>query len=269
MKKLSLLIIVVLSINNINAQWVTNGPYGANSGFINCLAINGSNIFAGSDSGVFLSTNNGGNWIAVNNGLTNIDITSLAVSGSNIFAGTAGEGVFISTNNGANWKAVNNGLTSDTVNALVINGKNIFAGTNKGVFLSSDSGSNWTGINNGLLNTTVLSLALNNSTIFAGTQGGVWQQSLASLTGIQKVPALAQNTFSLFPNPANNNFVIETNTTGKQLLQVFDITGKLVLTQNITNSKTTIDASNLSNGIYSARLLSNDGLANTKLVIVR
>ena len=89
-----ILIFLVLS-NTANAQWVqTNGPFG---GTINSLVVSGTNIFAGTfGGGVFLSTDNGSNWTAVNNGLTNTDVRSLLVSGTNIFAGTLGWwGVFI------------------------------------------------------------------------------------------------------------------------------------------------------------------------------
>ena len=45
MKKLILLIIIALTANFANAQWQqTNGPYGGN---INCIASDGTNIFAG------------------------------------------------------------------------------------------------------------------------------------------------------------------------------------------------------------------------------
>ncbi|MEA3448944.1 MAG: hypothetical protein U9Q98_10955, partial [Bacteroidota bacterium] len=67
MKKIILLAIVTLSVNIVTAQWTqTNGPYG---GHINSIAISGTNIFAGTWDGVFLSSDNGQNWTAVNNGL--------------------------------------------------------------------------------------------------------------------------------------------------------------------------------------------------------
>ena len=78
----------------VNAQWQqTNGPYGGN---INCIASDGTNIFAGTNGqGVFLSSNNGSSWTAVNNGLPGWSpVYSLAISGSNIFAGTGGGGVW-------------------------------------------------------------------------------------------------------------------------------------------------------------------------------
>jgi hypothetical protein len=62
----------------------------------------GTNLFAGTEGGgVFLSTNNGTSWTAVNTGLTHTYVLSLAVSpatgeagGTNLFAGTEGGGVW-------------------------------------------------------------------------------------------------------------------------------------------------------------------------------
>ncbi|MGH7600078.1 MAG: regulator, partial [bacterium] len=72
-------IVVLLGAQSLQAQWIqTNGPYG---GYILCFAVNGSNLFAGTfGGGVFLSTNNGTNWTAVNTGLTNTVVRSLAVN---------------------------------------------------------------------------------------------------------------------------------------------------------------------------------------------
>ena len=48
-----------LLIDNCKAQWVqTNGPLGGN---VNCLSISGNSILAGTNTGLFLSTNNGQN----------------------------------------------------------------------------------------------------------------------------------------------------------------------------------------------------------------
>jgi hypothetical protein len=87
------IIFLFVSSHTINAQWVqTNGPYG---GTINALAVSGSDVFAGTDSGgVFLSTNNGTSWTAVNSGLMNSRVYSFSMSEGNIFAGTDGGGVW-------------------------------------------------------------------------------------------------------------------------------------------------------------------------------
>jgi ligand-binding sensor domain-containing protein len=138
MKKFTIILSVLVTIAmTTNAQWqLANGPYG---GSIASLATSGSNIFAGTYSGVFLSTNNGTSWSQVNNGLTNLNINSLAISENNIFAGTYG-GVFLSNDNGTSWTEVNNGLTNNSIMELAINGTNIFAGTyGGGMFLSTDN----------------------------------------------------------------------------------------------------------------------------------
>jgi hypothetical protein len=70
-----------------NAQWIpTNGPYG---GYIQALAANGNVVFAGTQNGVFISTNSGTNWTSANAGLPSYtDALSFAINGSNVFVGT-------------------------------------------------------------------------------------------------------------------------------------------------------------------------------------
>jgi len=72
------------------AQWQQTNGSGGGTGY--SLAVSGTNLFAGTlGGGVFLSTNNGSSWTAVNAGLTNTSVQSLAVSpngagGTNLFA---------------------------------------------------------------------------------------------------------------------------------------------------------------------------------------
>jgi len=164
------LICLTTSVAPLHAQWVHSMPF---DGICQSFALSGTNLFAGTRGGVFLSTNNGTSWTAVNTGLTSTWVWSLAVSGTNLFAGTWGGGVFRSTDNGTNWTAVNTGLTNTDVRSLAVSGTNLFAGTwGGGVFLSSDNGANWTAVNTGLTNTRVLSFAVSGTNLFAGTDGG-------------------------------------------------------------------------------------------------
>jgi ligand-binding sensor domain-containing protein len=88
---------------------------------IECMVVNGSNIFIGTfGQGIFLSTNNGMTWRAMNNGLTDRNVLTIAASGDKIFAGTWFDGVFLSTNNGETWKAINNGLAILRVDKIKI-----------------------------------------------------------------------------------------------------------------------------------------------------
>ena len=76
------------------------------------------------------------------------------------------------------------------------------------------------------------------------------------------------NETSIYPNPNNGTFVIEPSNAKKQTMQVYDVNGKLVLSQTV-NGKTSIDAGSLSEGIYNISLQSNEGVVNKRLVIVR
>jgi uncharacterized repeat protein (TIGR03803 family) len=103
---------------------------------------------------------------------------------------------------------------------------------------------------------------------YAGVAAGIEQYANGSAVNI-------------YPNPSNGSFVIEipslTLPQGKgTLVQVYDVNGKMVLTQTInpeTSSgqagKTIIDASSLNEGVYNISLQSSGGVLNKRLVIVR
>jgi type IX secretion system substrate protein len=89
----------------------------------------------------------------------------------------------------------------------------------------------------------------------------------APTTGINKLSSVS-NTINIYPNPSNGSFIIETNATTKQTIQMYDVNGKLVLSQ-IINDKTNIDAGSLNEGIYNISIISNEGVVNKRLIIVR
>jgi photosystem II stability/assembly factor-like uncharacterized protein len=212
---------VALSSDN-GVTWIEVDSGLTDCGNVHCLAVKWDTIFAGTNSGVFLSTNNGGIWTQVN-GLTDTVINALAVSGNNIYAGTT-NGLFSSTDNGANWTALNIGCTGypytnisslfiagDTIYAgtncgvffstnngdnwypavtvfdaksFTISGNNIYAGVVGGVFLFSNNGNGWASANIGLTDKIVYSLAIFGSDIFAGTNSGVLKRPLSDIIGL-------------------------------------------------------------------------------------
>jgi hypothetical protein len=94
----------------------------------------------------------------------------------------------------------------------------------------------------------------------AGNSNGC---ALAGIENINLKPKI-----NIYPNPAQNNFTVEVSNNDKQTVQLFDVNGKLILTQTIID-KTTIDVSNLNSGVYNLGLLSSIGVVNKKLVIVK
>jgi len=171
MKKIVYILMFLAITISANAQWVQMSNTIGTNRTVYCFTVNGTNLFACTNDGVYLSTNNGTNWTAINSGLTSLNVYALAVSGTNIFAGAYGQGVFKTTNNGTNWTQVNTGLTHLYVISLAVSGTNIFAMTDGGIYKSTNSGTNWTQVNSGLTNLNVRTLAFSGTNIFAGTYG--------------------------------------------------------------------------------------------------
>jgi ligand-binding sensor domain-containing protein len=247
--------------------------------------VSGSNLFAGTYGGVFLSTNNGTSWTAVNTGFRNTSVPAFAVSDSNLFAGTYGGGVFLSTNNGTTW--VNSGLSDLDVIALVVHDSNLFAGTGYGgVFLSTNNGTSWTDVDSGLMNAYVYSLAMNDSNLFAGTaDGGVWRRPLSEMiTAVEEDFFQAPFGFTLeqnYPNPFNPTTTIryELSKSTQVILNIYDTLGQEVRT--LVNERQTAglksvvwdgrDAAGqaVSSGVYIYRLQAGESVQTRKMSFVR
>lgn len=70
------------------------------------------------------------------------------------------------------------------------------------------------------------------------------------------------NTLQVYPNPASTHITVAANNDAEQMVQIYDLTGRRVLT---ATSNRTIDVSQLQSGVYVLR----SGNAITKLVICR
>ncbi len=152
---------------------------------INTLSISKNIFFAGGDFGnTYYSTDTGKTWIVNSSSFTGKNIRAIAVNGANLFVGIDNNGVWRSIDNGVNWTGLIKGLT-DNINAFALVDTILFLGTDTyGVFRSTDNGTNWEQINNGLTNTHVYSFAANDSNIWVGTGGGIFFSSDTGSTWI-------------------------------------------------------------------------------------
>lgn len=89
---------------------------------------------------------------------------------------------------------------------------------------------------------------------------------------MSECPALSVATanelsFDVYPNPAKNRIYVASNLQESQI-QVYDITGKLVLKTQMQFGENAIDISAMAPGVYVARILA-DGKSQTKKLIIQ
>ncbi len=125
--------------------------------------------------GVFLSTDNGTTWTAVNNGLTNSSYIAFAVSGRISLPGRRAASFSLPTTVHAGRRRVP-GCLSD-LSAPLPSAAQIclLEPIRAGVFISTDNGTIWNGT--GFLNPEVWSLAVSDTNLFAGTYWGVFHST--------------------------------------------------------------------------------------------
>jgi photosystem II stability/assembly factor-like uncharacterized protein len=172
MKTLFILFIVFNTIILRSQNFISLNNEITNNLSVYSIAVSETNIFIGTNDGVYLSENNSNNWIAVNKGIELNDIYSLYISDSTIYAGTY-YGVFSSTNNGQSWSNLTLGLSDPiVVYDVVVNNSVILAACNYGMYRSADNGKSWTKIplfSNFEVECLVIKKSGLNTYIFAGT----------------------------------------------------------------------------------------------------
>jgi photosystem II stability/assembly factor-like uncharacterized protein len=170
--------IVVISAAKTNAQQPTSWNEIVHPpAYLNVLIASGSNLIAGTDMGMYVSTDNGQSWTTRNNGLpVNAKIRALAVLNNSLFAATD-TGVWSSVNEGQSWTDANGGLLQNqSVLTVFVQGTTVLAGTERNAN---------TGINGKIFRTT--------------DQGQSWKESITSLpeniTSVRKFAAIADTIF--------------------------------------------------------------------------
>ena len=265
----------------------------------------GPNLFAGAGGYVFLSTNNGASWTAVNTGL-HAAVICLAVSGTNLFAGASwgvnSGGVFRSTNNGTNWTYVSSTFPYTRVNALAVSGTNLLAGCGgsqigmrgvggPGVFLSTNDGTSWIAVNEGLPRfdsydtahyVGIAGLVVSGTYLFATTEHGrgIFRRPLSEMmTSTQSSSNQLPVAFTLiqnYPNPFNPTTTIkyELPRTSNVTLSVYDLLGRQVSV--LVNERRSagvheakFDGSNLASGVYFYRLQAGDFAQTKRLLLLK
>lgn len=173
----------------------------ANRGF-SAFAINPRHphiVYAGSGSGVFKSTDRGGSWQAVNEGLTELNVSDLVIDQRRpavLYAATTSS-VFKSTNAGRTWRQISSTEIDPVGLALhPSNSRVLYAATDEGVYKSSDAGVNWRKVTthpHAVRVSTVVLDPQQPATVYAASGGGVFKSTDAGRSWEQR-------NRGLFPN---------------------------------------------------------------------
>jgi len=130
-------------------------------------------LAATANGGVFLSSNLGATWVAINMGLSNLNIAKLFYANGKLYALSASGNLYASDLNVNNWTALQNGLPGGAMpTSMAFQGNNIILGTlGNGVYIKDHSGTTWSPFNTGLTNLNVTSVTASAGKFYAGTDG--------------------------------------------------------------------------------------------------
>lgn len=190
----------------------------------------GTNMIAGTYSGIFLSTNDGESWQSVEPNAMPLDyvVVPNGSGGHTIFGGGFG-GVWRSTNFGLTWTVTQlSGMPQGM--AATANGTNVFAGGDPfGVYRSTDSGATWQLVNNGLTDLRIMALLSPDGThLFAAGGGGVFLSSDNGNNWTSVSTGLTTGVFSLSVSADGSTLLAGTTGYGvwkRPLSQMIGVTG--------------------------------------------
>ncbi|MEZ5083290.1 MAG: T9SS type A sorting domain-containing protein [Bacteroidales bacterium] len=235
--------------------------------------VNTDIVVAGSGDGmVHVSTNAGGTWIDVTNGLPNRWITNVAcdpVDENTIYATISGfrwdeplAHVYKSTDLGQSWESISSDLPEIPVNAIVIDPEHaeyIYIGTDAGVYFTNNGGDNWHSLNEGIYNVPVVAMKIHNPTrtLVIGTYGvSMYRLSLDVLITNMSEKRESKALFTVYPNPFNKTINLDGPVELVDDFRLFDAHGKHIMwadKQRLNNLP------ELKTGIYYLHLIDKSG----------
>lgn len=77
------------------------------------------------------------------------------------------------------------------------------------------------------------------------------------INGVLSNESFTQNSFSVYPNPSKGIFIISSKEFAPENIEVYDLTGKLILSKRNSNFEATIDLTSASQGIYFVKITAN------------
>lgn len=106
--------------------------------------------------------------------------------------------------------------------------------------------------------------------IFTGNLEGGVKFYYQKLSGVGLPELVEEDSFSIYPNPANDRLLIKFRVTGVQnKIDIFNLAGNLVYTGFANGAQSIVLTDNLSNGMYVLKITNDEATTNKKFVINR
>ncbi len=260
---------------NRGQTWTALTP--TDNQFINAIAqckYDPATMYYSRSNRMWRTDDNGLTWIQVNFGLPNRPITSIAIDpydGFKVFVTYSGYGagqkVYYSEDGGAIWENISYNLPNISANCLLIQESSpdyaLYLGTEIGVYYIDSTLTDWEPYNEGLPNVRVSELEINYTSgdLVAATYGrGIWKSDLKWFNlNLDKHPT-QQLSSRAYPNPFVETVHINMPENGS--VEVFDLSGRLIFTQQVHEGKNTLNLSNLKSGVYLYATYNLQGNAN-------
>lgn len=266
----------VFESNDYGDTWITISDSLDN---LNVLALTHINpcdcdsnqvYFAGTEGGIFYFNYDLHDYWNNTNTATNAHVPAISSNGNGFYlwsaigGGSYSDGMYKSTDYGETWNVSEYWLLTTDILINTLNPNSVYAASSYyGLKRTINGGISWETINDGLGDSTVYCLAqspADTTLLYAGTSSGVYV--LGFLNEVMETSN--KNHINIYPNPAKDNILIEGLQTGK--IEIMDINGKVLKNDNIFDTKTSINISKLSSGVYSIRIITNNGIIIKKLV---
>jgi photosystem II stability/assembly factor-like uncharacterized protein len=256
---------------------VYDGDNDSNVWISHFFFVDAQNGYASANQGHLLKTTDGGNnWTVMHVGrrlwgsaLWFFNADTGLVGGHPSGSNSGQSGVFRTNNGGNSWTEINTG--NNMLFKFNFASRQIGYGlevdqTGKGILVkTTNGGDSWT--NDNIPNQQLRGVHfINPSRGYAvGDSGAIYAYGMPVGMGDDK---LIESDLNIFPNPAHNYIQISSEKHNLSMVNVFDYTGRKVITHDIKKHGYSIDISMLPNGIYTYHAITVDNkIANGKILI--
>lgn len=270
---------------------LTNGASSGNQNFgtISTITVSTADtnvIYVGTDdANVWMTQNNGLNWIKVSDDLPQRWISRVVADPSNAnIAYVCLSGyrendylphIFKTEDYGSTWFDVSQGLPEAPVNDLVIDPdqtNRLIVATDMGVYYTDENTNSWQSLDNGMPMVPITALVFHASTnkLVAATYGRS-MYILDFTVGTEKITNTKTVSFVLSPNPASQNVLISFNNSKESyLLELMTMKGNILFSEKENNPQVNINLQELSisPGLYILKVSQHD-VSQTKKLIIR